>query len=167
MCAGKFYNNRLEILVYSCRSIFLFIFSMKFFIICNLIVIVTKYLELFNIIVFTWLYTTANYLVFPFFSFQVQIDNDKLRRAEREVRLSSSQLNLNGLCSIRNGSSTRTIRNSMIDSHGNTLPPLSPQSSNNNSSNGDEEPQKSFPLTPTGKSGWFYPTTCFAFCILV
>ncbi|XP_063700852.1 dual specificity tyrosine-phosphorylation-regulated kinase 2 isoform X2 [Culicoides brevitarsis] len=85
----------------------------------------------------------------------VQIDNDKLRR---ETRLSGSHLNISSLCSgTRNNSSTRIARNSIIDSHNNTLPPLSPQSNNNSSSSsssttgtsdsGDSKPK--LPLTPS------------------
>lgn len=73
------------------------------------------------------------------------IDNDKCRR-DREARLSGSRLDLN-FCVNRGSSRTSKI----IDSHGNTLTPISPQS-NNNSSSIDDDPQKiNVPLIPSGR----------------
>lgn len=81
------------------------------------------------------------------FSFwlKVQIDNDKCRR-DREARLSGSRLELASLCAARGAS--RSGRNA-IDSLGNSLSPLSPQSNNNSSP--IENENKSIPITPTGK----------------
>lgn len=62
--------------------------------------------------------------------FSVQIDNDKCRR-ERENRLNGSRLDLTQICgSGTTRGSSRTGQ--CIDSHGNSLPPLSPQPINNN-----------------------------------
>ncbi|XP_037909911.1 dual specificity tyrosine-phosphorylation-regulated kinase 2 isoform X3 [Hermetia illucens] len=60
---------------------------------------------------------------------KVQIDNDKCRR-ERENRLSGSRVDLTQICTGLTRGSSRTGR--CIDSHGNSLPPLSPQPINNN-----------------------------------
>lgn len=78
------------------------------------------------------------------------IDNEKCRR-EREARLSSSRLDLN-FCVPHGGSRS----SKQIDSHGNTLTPISPQSNNNSSSIDDNEQQKiTAALTPTGKCNTF------------
>lgn len=79
--------------------------------------------------------------------FQVQIDNDKCRR---EARLSGSRLDLN-FCVPRGNSRSSRI----VDSHGNTLTPISPQC-NNNSSPIEEDNQKlTTPLTALGKYFFF------------
>lgn len=79
---------------------------------------------------------------------KVQLDNDKCRR-ERESHLSGSRQDLSGLCGPRNTS--RAGRTSMVDSHGNALPPLSPSSNNNSSSStaASEIEQKPVPLSPS------------------
>lgn len=90
----------------------------------------------------------------------MQIDNDKCRR-DRETRLSGSRLDLAGLCDPRGASRTAGVggsHNGGLDSHGNSLPPLSPQSINNNNNNpltsdiDQQQPQQpAVPLTPSGK----------------
>lgn len=45
---------------------------------------------------------------FTYLSLQVQIDNDKCRRASREVRLSGSRIDLASLCSNNSSSATTT-----------------------------------------------------------
>ncbi|XP_021700662.1 dual specificity tyrosine-phosphorylation-regulated kinase 2 isoform X3 [Aedes aegypti] len=85
---------------------------------------------------------------------QVQLDNDKCRR-EREPHLSGSRLDLAGLC-ITARNTSRSSRGTMVDSHGNALPPLSPSSNNNSSSSTaaseseqQQQPQRPVPLTPS------------------
>lgn len=74
------------------------------------------------------------------------IDNEKCRR-DREARLSGSRLDLN-FCVPRGGSRS----SKQIDSHGNTLTPISPQSNNNSSSIDDNDLQHIIAaLTPSGK----------------
>lgn len=99
-----------------------------------------------------------------FFLLQVQIDNDKCRR-ERENRLSGSRVDLTQICTGLTRGSSRTGR--CIDSHGNSLPPLSPQPINNNLpspttsssssstkiSNGSVTKCDQKPFTPSGKFG--------------
>nr|XP_029712273.1 dual specificity tyrosine-phosphorylation-regulated kinase 4 isoform X1 [Aedes albopictus] len=87
---------------------------------------------------------------------QVQLDNDKCRR-EREPHLSSgSRLDLAGLCITSRSNTSRSSRATMVDSHGNALPPLSPSSNNNSSSSTaaseseqQQQPQRPVPLTPS------------------
>lgn len=81
----------------------------------------------------------------------MQIDNDKCRR---EARLSGSRLDLN-FCMPRGNS--RSSRN--VDSHGNTLTPISPQSNNNSSPIEDENQKLTTSLTAPGKY------CCFIFFI--
>lgn len=89
-------------------------------------------------------YTSQNLFHFQFwfvlFSTQVHIDNEKCRR-EREARLSGSKLDLS-FCGPRVAATAPAMPT--IDSHGNSLPPLTPQSNNNSSPIHDE------PLTPAG-----------------
>ncbi len=71
----------------------------------------------------------------------MQIDNDKCRR---EARLSGSRLDF---CMPRgNSRSSRTV-----DSHGNTLTPISPQSNNNSSPSEEDNPKLTTCLTAAGK----------------
>lgn len=93
----------------------------------------------------------------------MQIDNDKCKR-DREARLSSSRLDLVGLCGIGRSVSSHTQGRSSssgggLDSHGNSLSLLSPHTSSNNNSpqielENRQSPQahsnRSLPLTPTG-----------------
>lgn len=92
------------------------------------------------------MYSRAFINNFLFSLLQVQIDNEKCRR-DRESRLSGSRLDLSNLCAPRGAS--RAGRNVAIDSLGNSLSPLSPQSNNNSSP--IENENKSIPITPTGK----------------
>ncbi|XP_055595375.1 dual specificity tyrosine-phosphorylation-regulated kinase 2 [Uranotaenia lowii] len=100
----------------------------------------------------------------------VHLESEKGRR-ERDTatngsstaHLSGSRLDLVGLCGGTRNPSSRTSRsnaNTMVDSHGNALPPLSPSSNNNNNNNnnnssssattpGSELEQKTIPLTPS------------------
>lgn len=73
----------------------------------------------------------------------MQIDNDKCRR---EARLSGSRLDLN-FCMPRGNSRSSRI----VDSHGNTLTPISPQSNNNSSPSEDENQKLTSSLTAPGK----------------
>ncbi|XP_037047096.1 dual specificity tyrosine-phosphorylation-regulated kinase 2 isoform X1 [Bradysia coprophila] len=67
----------------------------------------------------------------------VQIDNDKCRR---EARLSGSRLDF---CLPRGNSRSSRI----VDSHGNTLTPISPQSNNNSSPSEEDNPKLTTSLT--------------------
>lgn len=82
---------------------------------------------------------------------QVHIDNEKCRR-EREARLSGSKLDLS-FCGTRVATAAPTAVRATIDSHGNSLPPLTPQStgSNNNASPTHEEAEKFTSITPAGE----------------
>lgn len=84
-------------------------------------------------------------------SSQVHIDNEKCRR-EREARLSGSKLDLS-FCGTRVATTAPTTVRPTIDSHGNSLPPLTPQStgSNNNASPTHEDAEKFTSMTPAGK----------------
>lgn len=90
-----------------------------------------------------------------FFPFQVHIDNEKCRR-EREARLSGSKLDLS-FCGTRVATTAPTTVRPTIDSHGNSLPPLIPQStgSNNNASPTHDEAEKFTSMTPAGKLLFF------------
>lgn len=103
-------------------------------------------------------------LIFLFFlSLQVQID-DKCRR-ERETRINGFRIDLSSLCvtstttqpqiTVRNtdarNPSSRIGRNGLImDSQGNSIPPLSPVSSNNSSNSEMDSHDKPIPMTPAG-----------------
>lgn len=100
------------------------------------------------------------------YPFQVQIDNDKIRR-DRESR--GSRIDLSGLC-VSSNPTTQTaatimrqhteqrtqssrIRGSnglIIDSQGNSIP-LSPVSSNTSSNGDNMEQHKPIPMTPSGE----------------
>lgn len=102
---------------------------------------------------------------FLFLSFQVQIDNDKIRR-DRETR--GSRIDLSGLCvssnattqsisTMRQHTEQRTpssrVRNGnglIIDSQGNSIP-LSPVSSNTSSGSDNMDQHKTVPMTPSGE----------------
>jgi dual specificity tyrosine-phosphorylation-regulated kinase 2/3/4 len=91
--------------------------------------------------------------MFFFFFFQVQIESEKCRRGS-DARLSGSRVDLTTLCGTRNAS--RTGRNSLVDSHGNNLPPLSPSvnnnnNNNNNMTNGEIERKTPAAMTPLGE----------------
>lgn len=109
---------------------------------------------------------------FWYFSLQVQIENDKIRR-DRESR--GSRIDLSGLC-VSSNTTTQSIatmrqhpeqqrtqssrvRNSnglIIDSQGNSIP-LSPVSSNTSSgSDTMEQPHKPVPMTPSGEFANFF-----------
>lgn len=88
---------------------------------------------------------------------QVQIDNDKCRR-DREARLSGSRLDLN-FCVPRGNSRASRI----VDSHGNTLTPISPPSNNNQSPNDEAHQKLITSLTSVGKHLRFF---FFNFCFI-
>lgn len=126
-----------------------------------------KYISVFDFIYFMFIFCLLS-LSFPLLSLlrhQVHIDNEKCRR-EREARLSGSKLDLS-FCGTRvattapttatSASATAAIRTS-IDSHGNSLPPLTPQStgSNNNASPTHDETDKFTSMTPAGKLRSFF-----------
>ncbi|XP_052868612.1 dual specificity tyrosine-phosphorylation-regulated kinase 2 isoform X2 [Anopheles cruzii] len=75
-----------------------------------------------------------------------QLDSDKCRREHRDTaHLFDSRPELASLSGTRNA--FRGGRNAMIDAHGNALPPLSP-SSNNNSTTELENDKPTLPMTP-------------------
>jgi hypothetical protein len=108
-------------------------------------------------------------------SFQVQIDNEKIRR-DRESR--GSRIDLSGLCvssntttqsisTMRQHAEQRTqssrVRNSnglIIDSQGNSIP-LSPVSSNTSSGSDNMEQHKPVPMTPSGRFLQTFPNKLY------
>lgn len=111
---------------------------------------------------------SCEFLNIPIFFryFQVQLDNDKIRR-DRESR--GSRIDLSGLCVSSNTTTTQSIatmrqhteqrtqssrvRNSnglIMDSQGNSIP-LSPVSSNTSSGSDTMEQHKPVPMTPSGE----------------
>lgn len=91
-------------------------------------------------------------LCFRFFSLpQVQLESDKIRRERTDTttHLFDSRPELASLSGTRNA--FRGGRSTMIDAHGNALPPLSPPSSNNNSTTELESDKPTLPMTPASK----------------
>ncbi|ETN59453.1 Dual specificity tyrosine-phosphorylation-regulated kinase [Anopheles darlingi] len=87
---------------------------------------------------------------------KVQLESDKIRRerSDTTTHLFDSRPELASLSGTRNA--FRGGRSTMIDAHGNALPPLSPPSSNNNSTTELESDKPTLPMTPASNGNVFH-----------